>query len=331
MDRRTLLQGLLALPVVSALDCCSYGARAPKTRSAKLRVVLGGAFAVVLQTDRGWGVRAFTPRDREPLHNLTVVAHNVERSDQQGKQARNFTLLSSGLKNNTGRQPEIDPALCDFTARTSKWCQENYWLTIDLPAPQKIGFMGPLAPVAFGDPEREGCMPPNHVLEYDVIDPSLVRMEEQGKEALRPAACDKLKERYEQGCRNLEKQPSNRTKEREDEGSARGMCKGKDAYDSFCRHGDLTLFFGVGLGDISANPDHPKQFFNERILESFPGLNLRIRSLGHPGDPCKHACTSNSNLGQTMLRDTTPAGRFIEAAFVYDCGVTGPTVIFPAA
>jgi len=330
MERRTLFRGLLALPLVSALERYTFGASTQET-PAKLRVVLGGAFALVLQTDRGWGVRAFTPRDGKRVHNLSVVAHNVERVDPQEKKARNFTLLSSGLKDTTGRQPEIDRGLCDLTVRHSRWCQEDYWVTIDLPAPKGIRSIGPMTPVVFGDPAKEGCMPPNYVLEYDVINRGLVGIEEQGKEPLRPAACDKLKQRYEQGCRNLEKQTSDRAKERGDEGSVHGLCKGKDAYDSFCRPDDLTFFFGVGLGNLADDPNHPKQFFNERILDSFPGLNLKICWLGYQGDTCRHACTSDSKLGQTMLHDTTAAGRFIEAALVYDCQVTGPTVIFPSS
>src|SRR5215469_15661006 len=149
MDRRTLLQGLLALPAVSALDCYTCAAPAPESRSVKLRVVLGGAFGLVVQQDRGWGVRAFTPRDSEGRHDLTVVANDGDHHHPEEKQSRNFTLLSSGLKETKARFPEVDKDLCDFRASTNKWCQEDYWLTIDLPAPQRITFMGPMTPVRF--------------------------------------------------------------------------------------------------------------------------------------------------------------------------------------
>ena len=175
-------------------------------------------------------------------------------------------------------------------------------------------------------------MPPNRVLEYDVIDPRQVRLEELGKPFLRPAACEQLKKRYEEGCAKAQKQKPNRTKEREDEdeGSIERMCKGKEAYESFCRHGDLTIFLGASLENPYAYPDHPKEFFNDRILESFPELQktLRIVSIGRPGAPCKHACEGSHDRGQTFLREVMPQGHFVEAGDVVDCEATGPIAIF---
>src|SRR5262249_28629103 len=94
-------------------------------------------------------------------------------------------------------------------------------------------------------------------------------------------------------------------------------------------HGDLALYLGVGLPKGSDYREHPKAFFNERILESFPGLGrLKIDSIGHPGEPCKGGCARGDDHGRASLRSMMPEGRLVEASSIVDCHVTGPVVTF---
>src|SRR5262249_51914274 len=67
MERRSLLQGLLALPVVGAVDGCRHqpysdNFHSPEGRATTLKVVIEGAFAIVIQTNNRSRVRVFTPK-----------------------------------------------------------------------------------------------------------------------------------------------------------------------------------------------------------------------------------------------------------------------------
>ena len=75
MDRRSLLQGLLALPIVGAVD----GSRqqpysdtlgSPQGGATTLKVVIDGAFAIVVQANNRSRVRVFTPKDPKDLHKF---------------------------------------------------------------------------------------------------------------------------------------------------------------------------------------------------------------------------------------------------------------------
>lgn len=353
MDRRSLLKGLLALPVASALDGIKYAHAQPQLSAVTLRIVLDGAFAIVLQADSRWRIRVFTPIDTTGMHEFRVFGSQLDQICKGGeitsRLQNSFTLLPDGLEPSSTR-PKIDRCLHDFNVATDLWCQSRYFVTIDLPAPRSITFMPPLSTVTFknGDndskhPGRKGCMPSNHVLEYDVMDATKIKMAWQQKKKdveFQPITSKELLERYRNGCDELRDDYS---KDREHTWMPPQCLKsGEDEIREKFSHfkpGDLTFFFGVGLPHGSSNPDHPVGFFNDRILESFPNLKerLAIASIGGPSTECYKACkaeeaTDKAVLRPLVLRPSAPQARVVEAVYssVVDCHVTGPIVTHPA-
>ena len=167
-------------------------------------------------------------------------------------------------------------------------------------------------------------MPFNHVLEYDVVDPGLVTMVWQGKQSFRPTTCEELKERFRRGCEKLQKeQTGNRDYEVPD------MCSNPQSYESLCQEGVMIFFFGVGLPAGNNDMEHRREFFNNKILLSFPHLkNLPIQSFG-PANSCDRAVCSDGGAQPKGAFDTPGQARLVEASSVVDCGLTGPIVTFP--
>ena len=209
MDRRDLLRGLLAMPIASTLGAGQHKAKGSSypprpAASGKLSVVVDGAFAIVVQKDRGSRIRIFTPREENDKHQFYFF-DDPKRRDHKGplrpqptNRVYNFELSSEGLRTQT--EPEIDTGLASFNVRTDEWCQKDYFVTIDLPVPKRITFTPPPAPVKFRHHDRHGCMPVNHVLEYDVTDQSKVRMM-LGEDLIGPTPCAELIRRYQDECR----------------------------------------------------------------------------------------------------------------------------------
>jgi hypothetical protein len=346
MDRRALLQGLLALPVASALDGIKYvHAQAPSS-AVTLRVVLDGAFAIVLQADSRWNLRIFTPIDTAGMHEFRVFGSQLAHTCKDGEitsstQRYNFTLLPEGLKPSSSR-PTIDSCLRDFNVATDLWCQSRYFVTIDLPAPRNITFLPPLSTVVFKNRDdgskyerKEGCMPSNHVLEYDVTDATKIKMawQQMKKDVeFRPITNEELWERYRKGCDEMR---GDHSKDREGmpmppQCSDSGIREMRERFSLF-KSGDLTFFFGVGLPRGSRDTAHPVQFFNDRILESFPNLRdrLAIASIGGPSPACNNKlCKPGDVPGASLLGPATPQGHLMNVSSVIDCHVSGPVVTF---
>src|SRR5216683_1433491 len=124
MNRRGLLKGMLALPVASSLGCRADNkekgeSERPATEKGVLRVVLNGAFAIVIQKNSRNRVRVFSPRELSNLHEFYF--NDPARSGSKN-QTHNFELLPDGLITSP-RAPEIDSALAGFSFGTDSWCQ----------------------------------------------------------------------------------------------------------------------------------------------------------------------------------------------------------------
>ena len=351
MDRRSLLQGLLALPVASALDGTMFAqgpsqshSAIPQPRPVTLRVVLDGSYAIVLQADSRWRLRVFTPIDPTGMHEFRVFGSQLDHSCKDGEftssMRHNFTLLPEGLKPSSTR-PTIDSCLADFNVTTDLWCQSRYFVTIDLPAPRNITFMPPFSTVVFKNrrdgsshEKKEGCMPANHVLEYDVTDAAKIKMawQQMKKDVeFRPITNAELWDRYRQGCEELR---GDYSKDHEMQMplqcSETGAKEMQEKFSTF-KPGDLTFFFGVGLPRGSPDRDHPVQFFNDRILESFPNLKdrLAIAAIGDPSPACNKACKAGGAPGEALLKPAIPQARLVPASSVVDCHISGPIVKHP--
>jgi hypothetical protein len=350
MDRRSLLQGLLALSLTSPLDGFNVQSNRNNTQpysTTTLRVVLDGAFAVVIRADSRWSIQVFTPLDLSGMHEFRFFGSQLDQTCKSGEitsslRPYNFTLLPEGLKTDPA-PPTIHSCLRDFTATTDLWCRSRYFVTIDLPAPKNITFMPPLSTVVFKNRENdsryrknEGCIPFNYILEYEVADPAKIKMAwQQDRKAdveFSPISCEDLAARYRRGCEDLRKEyfknhdnmlmPPQCSEEGDKEMREKS---------NFCRPGDLTFFFGVGLPPGSQGREHPISFFNDRILESFPDLKERfaIKSLG---GPCRESCKAAGNPKEAYLEHAVPEAHLVEAYYssVVDCHLAGPMVTHPA-
>src|SRR5262249_129335 len=152
--------------------------------------VINGAFAIVVQANNRSRIRAFTPRDPDNMHKLYFLDGSEqweskhELDPRKGDRRYNFELATDGLKT-ASRTLETDPRLASFNVSRDLWRQEDYLVTIDLPAPKRISALLPLVPVTFKNSAREACMAVSRVLEYDVTDLSKVKIAWDGNKDLR--------------------------------------------------------------------------------------------------------------------------------------------------
>lgn len=171
MNRRQILKAFATVPVASALGAGKEDEKSRYRPAAhRLQILLDGAFAVVVQGNKGNSILAFSSRDKEEPHqfyfNDPFYRENPEKN-------YHFELLPNGLKKSS--QPEIDPGFNDFHARTKEWHLGENFVTLSLPCPERITFAGHRENVVFKS-GKTGRMPTNHILEYDVLDPARVKM-----------------------------------------------------------------------------------------------------------------------------------------------------------
>ncbi|MGC2697608.1 MAG: hypothetical protein WA738_17615 [Candidatus Angelobacter sp.] len=174
MNRRKLLKALATVPVASALGVCKMNDddRSRRGSSAhRLQILLDGAFAVVIQHDKANSIFAFSPRDKSEPHQFYF---NDPKYVQESGKNYDFELLLQGLKKN--ERPEIASGFEDFNAETKRWTPTENFVAIKLPCPRRITFAGHRERVKFLS-KKEGWMPTNHILEYEVSDPGQVRLE----------------------------------------------------------------------------------------------------------------------------------------------------------
>jgi hypothetical protein len=321
MNRRGLLKGILALPVASALGCQAEknsgdAQKVSGPGQGTLRVVLNGAFAVVIQKNTRNRLRVFSPKD---LSNVHEFYFNNPRESRPKNQPYNFELLTDGLEI-TARPPEVDGGLSAFNVATDLWCQDEYFITIDLPAPQRISFMPPLtnAVLATG---AQIHIPSNLVLEYKITDLGRVRMVSQDMKDVAPIYFSDLVRNYS------------------------GLCseKGSEKFNSECRAMEKRYqsipgsapgyFFGVGLASNHPDAAHVLQFFNTRILASFPHLakRLELRSVTSGSVNQNRALSVSPGLESAVWRPEVQSPRLLQVASIFDCTIAGPIVTFPAS
>jgi len=326
MNRRSLLQGLLALPVVGAVGGCRHrhhGGNPGPSAVNRLLVAVQGQFAIVLQKNNRWRVRVFTPADPDHMHTLQFPggSEQFELKKASENRSHNFELATDGLKTSF-EKPEFH-RLGSLNVSTDQWCQENYPVTADFPPPKRISSVLPLIRVVFENGQR-GCMAVVRVLEYDVTDVSKVKMIGSGGEELRPTSCAALIKKYSDACKQHEGGQPYPLDSRQAQSTISCSEQSKQLA-SYFRESDVLFFFGTGLPSDN-DPDHPKKFFNEQILKSFPSLQrLKLKEI-RPQEECPSQET-DSRSEDPEVRQSAP--RFREAAYVPYCTASGPTVTFP--
>ncbi len=186
MNRRQLLKGLGVLPIATAVGCTGESQK-PGPRCHILQITLEGAFAVVLRRQQSsYRVTAFSPASPSapppgtdcPKNLFPIEPHTFSFNGKpQPPGSYHFELSPEGLT--LTPRPIIDIGFRDFTAETERWRLANNFVTIDLPSPKTISFLGQPDVVVFANPPgggRTGNMPSNHILEYQVEEPKAVKI-----------------------------------------------------------------------------------------------------------------------------------------------------------
>jgi len=314
------LKGLLALPVTATFAGCETSVKREDSEkssppvSGTLQIVLNGAFAIVIQRNNRNRLRVFSPSD--PRHRFYF--NNLEKTQQDQKKNYNFEFLPDGLALHRG-EVRVREELKDFHVRTDRWCQEDYFITIDLPAPEEIGFLPPLKTVRFKATGKEGHIAGTYVLQYRVADMNQVRMTlNDGQEDIRPLSCADLVERYTRTCSAM--------KDEKVHGSCVDMVK---RYPEICPEGSRTFFFGVGLPSEEADNGHAIQFLNDRILDSFPKLKTQLQLAPIVERAPFKTGALHGEMVPAVFSADQPRPRLLEVAAIVDCKFSGPIVDFP--
>jgi hypothetical protein len=185
MDRRSLLKALAAIPLLNVMSACNSdnkgryqdkgdgGKNPDKPTAHRLQILLDGAFAVVVQKDKGDSILAFSPRDKDEPHQFYF---NDPFNAQSPKQNYTFELSPEGLKRIERLEPTaVAAGFADFTADVKHWKLTENLITLKLPAPKTISFGGHRERVVFAS-GKTGWMPTNHILEYEVEDPKQIKI-----------------------------------------------------------------------------------------------------------------------------------------------------------
>jgi hypothetical protein len=297
MNRRSVLRGLAAFPIATALAGCyrgkdedgkhDQGKPGDPTRPSgvrTLRVILMGPFAVVQQKDLNYRIKAYVPYDEEKLHEFRFPGPLTLEKKHKSYQ---FTLQVESPK--PPGPAYVDSGFAGFNVELPEWKPpSDVFVSLDLPAPDVISFLPPPEGVLFepSDQFPQGqttTLPLNHVLEYTLKEGCDVKLvSKQLDHDATPLSCDDLHQqsiRYE--------------KENDIPESKSALHPLMDQTITHCSQSNVcTYFLGVGLPlELAHGPEgdyHALKFFNDKLLPSLYGAKVpqgkRIVKLKVP--PC---------------------------------------------
>jgi hypothetical protein len=281
-----------------------------------LKVPLNGPWGILLRKSAPGSILVFSPRDPQDIHRLYV--NNLEEwKDQQ--QNYGFKLQPDGLKPATF--PSIDPYLADFNLQTDEWVPEKYFVTIELPVPDKITFAPPLHPVYFESDGAKAYMATNFILEYQVTDRDKIQLVSPQLGKLRPLSSSELQEQYGKLCDKPEvgKRYHN------------SCIEMRNLLEQCAGNRTSVFFFGVGtpMDKQSAMAEgkaeeHAKHFFNEVLLRSFP--HLKGKRLGVVPIEKEYTTRTNGYLVPISLKLPVPRQPMLNMSAVIDCKAGGVIV-----
>jgi len=213
MNRRRLLKHLAALPVVASAAGCKFfhgdkDDRQPQRPGIRnLKVILHGPFAVVLQKDKGYRIKAFLPYDDGFRHEFCYGSplHDSLKQNKGGN-SYYFRLEEDGL-DLSGEAPYVDHGFDSFNPEIPNYYepQEKSFIVVDLPAPHLMSYIPDAQPVLFEN-FTWATLPKNHVFEYKVKDSSKVKMySPQVRDFTDFMPAGELKKHYEKHYENLRK------------------------------------------------------------------------------------------------------------------------------
>jgi hypothetical protein len=280
MKRRHLLQAMLTVPVVSALGGCRHEHRDkhnfPPARGGTLRVMLQGPFALVLDTTNKNKITAYVPftgPDDKKSHEFRFLDPSKPLSDEGGPGKRNqykFTLPGNHLEIND-RLPIIDSGFQDVTLNVKGWIAtpEDYFVSIELPAPDYITYIPPAIPVVMKDTDepRLAITPTNHILEYRIRefedwDKIVLKPKSAQHPDGKPVHCQDLHSGFQEHWNLMEKNGEH------DRQRAHMELALKRYSETPC----VMFFLGVGVSpntDDDSKKVHALSFFNNKLLGGF--------------------------------------------------------------
>jgi hypothetical protein len=323
MNRRDVLKSLVAVPTLGALshaltqkkpESPSHG-RAPV---GVLRVILNGPFALVIQKNTPDRLTLFVPPDPDRLH--AFYFNNMKKPFDDGqdpKRQYHFTLGTGGLDVYEKKRAYIDQCFKDFTFHTDLWQRESYFVTVDVPVPDVVGFIPPPQPVTFKN-GKKALMPLNHLLEYRMTDPDDIRITAPRMKDASPRPLRELEEEYSEHCK------ADRT-------SHEACTELRHEFSGWSEPKVSTYYFSIGIPpgkDDAALQRHALTFFNDVLLRSFPHLADKqlayIGNSGTIGKPGQSASLQSAvwypDAGLPLLRPVTS---------VMECKIGGFNVLIP--
>jgi hypothetical protein len=297
MKRRDVLKTLLAAPLTGIISGCAKQLHPHPLRFHVLKITLQGPFALVRHIGEQNRVTAYVPfDDADPAkrhHEFRLQDLDKVESVESGHTRYRFELKTKGLKA-PQRPPYTDRCFADATVNIKGWRPnfDQYFVSIELPAPDLIAFTPPTTPVTFINGTR-GNIPTNQVLEYFIDDLDDVRLHSPQLGARKPSPCSDIYQGYERHrppyeARHNKMQPAGKMSSHQQE-------------SEFCGYGDVSEFFlGVGVPPSTSTENkrtHALNFFNEHLLPSlYPGQPVpndkKLLSIGD--DSIQAPATNNS-------------------------------------
>lgn len=323
MKRREVLKTLLAAPLAGVISGCAKRIHPHPLSFHALQVILHGPFALVLHTNDRNRITAYVPFDEQKYHELRF--QNLSEAVSGRHPSYQFELTMKGLKA-PQRPPYIDRCFADGTVKIADWRAEpeNYFVSIDLPAPDLISFKPPADPVTFVDGTR-GSMPSNHVLEYLVDDPDDVRLHSRQLVAPKPLSCTEFYGNYTDyravyEAQHKKMQPAEKMSPHMKEAD---LCSSNDV---------STFFLGVGLPPNTPLPvrtAHALDFFNKRLLPSLHDDRVlrekQLLSIGEAANQNPGGSNPAPRLRGAVLRSSEqgPQPRLLMVSSIEDCQAPG--------
>lgn len=278
MNRREILKNIFAVSALSAVGGCRYNFRKGHHKppsGPKLAIILQGPFAVVTRKNGERGAVAFVPQTNpndlqhefrflKPTPNALMTSCGSYR----------FSLSRHGLET-FERESDISHGFDNVRVTVDEWIPrpDDYFVTLDLPSPEKITYVPPPYPALFGSENnpagRLGSVPLNHILEYTVRSASAngirLRQDSSGnceRQEYPPVPTQDLLKNYEKYHGEMPDQTPD------------ASLSQRPYIAKLLARYDFVYFVGVGVAPVKpltqfhmkAAMDHGISFFNEKLL-----------------------------------------------------------------
>ena len=350
MNRRVLVKAMLTMSASSVLGSCkttnepgaSSPPPSPETQSAQtvsassgsLKVWLHGPFAVVIQTKNQNRIKAFVPFDAKKEHEFCFMSPDKVLTDRPSYE---FTLDEAGVETSR-RAPYIDRAFDAFNFKFGPWepNPKQYFVALDLPAPDVITFIPPTESVVFSG--KRVSTPIDHVFEYRIANAGKLSIRSQaGTYSPEPASTllAAYQKHWREGKESMSRSADTQRADMQDE------------LQRWAAENASVYLFGVGLPEKyneEYRRKHAIEFFNNELRAAFPnskelqaGRLERIDGYGCPpsrlaalgqGEFCGNDGEEEPpRLISAVLQGPRP--RLLPISYTEDCRAFGPTGTTP--